>query len=287
MLRTDILVKEKERLISAIIEIAKIKKIGFLVTMDIEKAFDSLDHKFLIYALEKCGFGKNFISWVKILLRNKESCLNSGNTTKYFLLERGAHQVNPISAFLFILALEILFHLIKSKPEIKGLAIFDHCYLFSAYADDAAFFLQDTIYIKQTWLMLFNFFSYFSGLKPNLTKSEIPGIGVLKEVEVAVCGLCCIDLNNGTLKILGIHFSYNKKLKKEKICKTVTDIHRVLKIWIMRNLTEKGKIVIFKIIAISKIVSQSFITTVAKHIIDKLKKIHKAFLWKNSTLKKK
>ena len=64
MLRTDILVKEKERLISDIIEIAKIKKVGFLVTMDIEKAFDSLDHNFLISALEKCGFGKNFISWV-------------------------------------------------------------------------------------------------------------------------------------------------------------------------------------------------------------------------------
>ena len=47
MLRTDILVKEKERLISAIIEIAKIKK-GFLVTMDIEKAFDSLDHNFML-----------------------------------------------------------------------------------------------------------------------------------------------------------------------------------------------------------------------------------------------
>ena len=64
MLRTDILVKEKERLISDIIEIAKIKKVGFLVTMDIEKAFDSLDHNFLISALEKCGFGKSFISWV-------------------------------------------------------------------------------------------------------------------------------------------------------------------------------------------------------------------------------
>ena len=64
------------RLISDIIEIAKIKKIeGFLVTMDIGKAFDSLDHKFLISALEKYGFGKNFISWVKILLRNQESCV--------------------------------------------------------------------------------------------------------------------------------------------------------------------------------------------------------------------
>ena len=50
--------------------------------MDIEKAFDSLHHKF---------FGKNFISWVKISLRNQESSvLNEGTTIKYFLLGRGA-----------------------------------------------------------------------------------------------------------------------------------------------------------------------------------------------------
>ena len=37
---------------------------SFLVTMDVEKAFDSLDHKFLIPVLKKFGFGQNFISWV-------------------------------------------------------------------------------------------------------------------------------------------------------------------------------------------------------------------------------
>ena len=42
-----------------------------------------------------------------------------GTATKYFLLGRDARQVNPISAFLFILALGILFHLIKSKPGVK------------------------------------------------------------------------------------------------------------------------------------------------------------------------
>ena len=52
----------------------------------------------------------------------------------------------------------------------------------------------------------FWFFSYFSGLKPNLRKSEIAGIRVLKGFQVAVCGMRCIDLNNGTLKLLGIHF---------------------------------------------------------------------------------
>ena len=55
----------------------------------------------------------------------------------------------------------------------------------------------------------------------------------------------------------------------------------------MRNLTPEGKIVIFKTIAISKIVFQSFIITVPKRIINELEKIQKAFLWKNSTSKKK
>ena len=55
----------------------------------------------------------------------------------------------------------------------------------------------------------------------------------------------------------------------------------------MRNLTLEGKIVIVKTIAISKIVFQSFMTTVPKHIINELEKMQKAFLWKNSTPKTK
>ena len=112
------------------------------------------------------------------------------------------------------------------------------------------------------------------------------GIGNLKGVQVAVFGLRCIDINNDTLKILDTHFFYNEKLKKENnFYKTVTDIQRVLKIWRKRNLTLEEKIVIFKTIAISKIVFQSFIITVQKHIINELKKIQKAFLWNISTPK--
>ena len=55
------------------------------------------------------------------------------------MLGRGACQGDPISEFLFILALEILFLLIKTKPEIAGPTIFDHYYLYSAYADDNVF----------------------------------------------------------------------------------------------------------------------------------------------------
>ena len=54
-------------------------------------------------------------------------------------------------------------------------------------------------------------------------------------------------------------------------------------IWKIRKLSLKGKIVIFKTIAIPEIFLQSFITTVQKHIVNELKKIQKAFFWNNSS----
>ena len=122
-------------------------------------------------------------------------------------------KVVQFQLFLFVSALEALLILIKSKPEIEGITVFDcNCHS-SAYADDTIFFLKDIISIKhmvETW-----FFLYFSGLKLNLRKSEIAGIGVPKRVQVAVW-YALYRLNNDTLKILGSHFSYKKKLKEEK-----------------------------------------------------------------------
>ena len=125
---------ESGRLISDIIEIANTRQMeGFLVTMDVEKALDSLDHKLLISVLKKIGFGQNFISRIEIILKNQESLvINGGTITKYFKLNRAARQGDPISAYLFMLAPEILFLLIKENPHIKGLNIFDHCYRYSA-----------------------------------------------------------------------------------------------------------------------------------------------------------
>ena len=68
-------IREGGRLISDIVNICDRNNIGaFLVTIDIEKAFDSLDHKFILVILKKFGFSKNFVSWVEALLNNQESC---------------------------------------------------------------------------------------------------------------------------------------------------------------------------------------------------------------------
>ena len=109
---------------------------GYLVTVDIEKAFDSLDHDFLL-SVKKIGFGENFIYWIKVLLNDQQSQVINGELrTPYFKLEKGAFQGGPISAYLFIYALEVLFELIKNNANISGMTIFNHDFLYTAFADD-------------------------------------------------------------------------------------------------------------------------------------------------------
>ena len=50
-----------------------------------------------------------------------------------------------------------------------------------------------------------------------MLKCEVAGIGSLKRVKIAVCGIKCIDLTTETIKILRVHFTYNQKLKTQKI----------------------------------------------------------------------
>ena len=84
------------------------------------------------------------MAWVKILFKDSKSCaINGGHTTKYFSLQRRARQGDPISAYLFNLALDILFALIKSKKDVSGLNIFDHEFLYTAHANDTTFFVKD------------------------------------------------------------------------------------------------------------------------------------------------
>ena len=77
----DVDYKIISKIFSDLLEVTKkFKTKGYLVTIHIEKTFDSLDHSFLLTTLEKFGFGTNFIDWIKIFLTrivcNKWRCHN-------------------------------------------------------------------------------------------------------------------------------------------------------------------------------------------------------------------
>lgn len=282
-------ISEGGRLISDLLEISDIFNLkGLLLTIDIQKAFDSINHQFLISVLKKYGFGSTYIKWIQTLLNNQESCvINGGDTTKYFKLERGTRQGDPISAYLFILVLEVVFMMIKENKNINGLNLFENTFLYTAYADDTTLFLKDMKSVTEV-MKVFEKFSNYSGLKPNTKKCEIAGIGVLKGVHLELCGMECLDLTKSSIKVLGVHFSYNKIIQCEKnFIMHVKKIENILRIWRMRNLTLQGKITVFKSLAISKVVHLALVTTFPSDILNHLNKIQKDFLWyqKNPKIK--
>ena len=144
------------------------------------------------------------------------------------------------------IVLEVAFNKITRNPNIKRLNVCNNEFLCTAYADDTTFLLQNE---KSTTEVLnnFNIMSQFSGLKINKSKCEIAGIGVMKGVKVALCGGECVNLLTNAIKILGIYFSYNKKLKNKKnFLDHITKLQKVINIWKMRNLSLLGKIISLK-----------------------------------------
>ena len=133
----------------------------------------------------------------------------------YFNLEKGARQGDPTSTYLLILALEVLFELIKNNADITGITIFNHVFLYTAFADDSTFFRNDLLSFKDL-IDTFKVYSLFSGLNANFNKCEIAGLGSLKGVLETICGLKSANLARDTIKILGVHFSYNGTLKVQK-----------------------------------------------------------------------
>ena len=57
----------------------------------------------------------------------------------------------------------------------------------------------------------------------------------------------CLNLTKETVKIIVVHFSYNKKLDHEMNFQShIVKIESVLRVWRMRNLTIEGKVLVFK-----------------------------------------
>ena len=183
-------ISDSDKLISDVIEMCDILDIPcYLVIMDIEKALDSLDHDFLLSVLKR-----------KVLLNDQQLCVIKGEfSTPYFNLEIGTRQGDPI-AYLFIFSLEVLFELIKNNAKIRGMTTFNHVFLYTAFADDSTFFLNDLFSVKNL-IDTFKVYSLFSGLKANFSKCEITGLVCLKGVLETVCGLKSINLITGTIKI--------------------------------------------------------------------------------------
>ena len=95
-------------------------KKGIILSIDFEKAFDSVSFAFMQKVIETAGFPKRMQTWVKILLNDFKSHINhAGNLLTLIELGRGARQGDPIASILFVLAIEVLLIAIRYNEKIE------------------------------------------------------------------------------------------------------------------------------------------------------------------------
>ena len=266
------------RTIEDLLEWAKLTdSSGTLLAVDFQKAFDFLDHSFLVKVLERFNFGPYFLQWVKTFYTNVSSCvLNNGCITDLFPVQCGIRQGDPLLPLLFILALEVLACEIRENDKIKGIVVNEEIEL-TLFADDMTCFLRHAASYHRLMETL-KVFSRFSNLQLNNDKSEIFAIGGQK-----------LDQKNfhhevqTSIQILGIAFYYNTSLRMkanfDSIFKSIKD---TLSMWKWRGLTFLGRIQIIKSFVIPKILSKATVIAVTDDFIKEINSLIYSFIWKGN-----
>ena len=197
---------ENIRILSDIIQYADLEDIeAYITQIDFEKAFDSIEWDFLFESLKALNFGPEFISWIKTIYTDISACVgNNGYYSEYFTLSRSIRQGCPISALLFLLVVELLAHKIRKEANIEGIQINETIFKICMMADDTTLLLRNINSISNA-IKVFRTFEKCSGLKLNLTKTEIIPIGKLKNKEITLQShLKEIKVKHGPFKALGI-----------------------------------------------------------------------------------
>ena len=175
-------ISENIRLIDGILRFSDLENIpGLLLFVDFEKAFDTLEWRFVENVFRYYNFRPSFIMWIKTFYNDIQNAIfNNGWSSGFFNLERGVRQGCPLSPYVFILCVEILSSAIRRDKEIKGVRILKTECKTTQYADDNTLFLDGSNLSLETSLLTFKKFGKISGLKMNNSKTEAMWIGKSK-----------------------------------------------------------------------------------------------------------
>jgi hypothetical protein len=275
-------IMEGNRIIDYLIEYMSKGKDGFIVSWDMQKAFDSCDHDFIRNVLDQFGFPKEFIKLFDTLYNGAESAvMNNGLTTKYFPLERSCRHGDCLSPFLFILILEPLIRMIKQDERIKGLNPFNHNIKLSVFADDMNGFVGDEDELK-AFLECIQIYGKSSGLQLNVEKTEAIHVSKKPIEKFADEQLQNINLVR-FIKITGVYYGRiedKKNVEKANFERTLNKMRSNFNSWNQRDLTILGRVMLAKCHGISLIQYLANSIEVPNWVIQNAKKLIYKFIYK-------
>ena len=142
--------------INVIHHINKLKnKNHMIISIDAEKAFDKIQHPFMIKTLQKAGIEGTYLNIIKAIYdKPTANIILNGEKLKAFPLKSGTRQGCPLSPLLFNIVLEVLATAIRAEKEIKGIQIGKEVKR-SLFADDMILYIEnpkDSVYSYITFV---------------------------------------------------------------------------------------------------------------------------------------
>jgi protoporphyrinogen oxidase len=115
-----------------------------IISIGEEKAFDKIQHHFMIKTLRKLGIEGKYLNIVKAMYdKPTANIILNGEKLKPFPLKSVMRQGLPLSPLLFNIVLEFLAKAIMQEEEIKGIQISKKTVEISLFADDIILYLKD------------------------------------------------------------------------------------------------------------------------------------------------
>ncbi len=247
---------------------------GFIVFLDFYKAFDSVEHPFILEALKHFGFGQKFTNLISILYNDINSCVSlEHGTCSRFSVKRGIRQGCNSSPLQFIMVAELLSIMVKNSGS-EGLNISGKHIIITQFADDTTLFLKNENQIV-TALDSINTFSKASGVMLNINKCEILALH-----EQPACSIGNMRVKT-EVKYLGITVTRNKEIKeKENILKNIDKCKKMLNLWLQRDITIFGRVLLSKMESISRAIYPAYSLGISENMINLLNKTNFNFIWK-------
>ena len=264
----------------------KCRILGLLCKLDVEKAYDHVNWNFLMYMLERCGFGAKWRKWMYFCLSTvRFSILINGTPCGFFNSTRGIRQGDLLSPLLFVLVMEALSRLMdKAVAEhlLEGFAVnnshrpelkISHL----LFADDTLIFCgadRDQLLHLKGVLMCFE---AVSGLHINLGKSEIVPVGTVHGIQdlAQVIGGRITAL---PMKYLGLPLGARHK-SKEIWNPILEKMERRLAGWKRLYLSKGGRLTLIKSTFSSLSTYFLSLFPIPSSVAKRIEQIQRDFLW--------
>jgi len=159
--------------INGIHHINKLKdKNHTIISIDTEKAFEKIQHQFMVKTLQTMGIEGICLNIVKVIYdKPTANIILNGEKLKAFPLRSGTRQGCPLSPLLFNIVLEVLAIAIREEKEIKGIQIGKEEVKLSLFGDDMILYTDIPKDSIRKLLELISEFSKVAGYKINTQKS--------------------------------------------------------------------------------------------------------------------